>query len=204
MKKNFELIFDGTYLSLTLILSLVLFTINPLWAIMGLVLVIGDSFHLIPRMLSIYANNNNYQTAIGYGKLVTSITMSCFYVLLFENGLKIFNLSSPILSTIMYVICLIRIILCLLPSNKWANGGIGGKISIFRNIPLTLQGLLVIFIYAKYYYNLSLYLVWIMVVISFICYIPVVLWVEKKPILGMLMLPKTLAYFIIVLLGIFI
>lgn len=32
------------------------------------------------------------------------------------------------------------------------------------------------------------------VIISFLCYFPVVLFAKKKPIVGMLMIPKTVAY----------
>ena len=46
-----------------------------------LILGIGDSFHLIPRIL----NNivaGDYTSYLGYGKLITSITMTIFYILL--------------------------------------------------------------------------------------------------------------------------
>lgn len=39
------------------------------------------------------------------------------------------------------------------------------------------------------------------IVISFACYLPVVLWVDKYPKLGMLMVPKTCAYLWIVMIG---
>ena len=47
-----------------------------------LILGIGDSFHLIPRIL----NNivaGDYTSYLGYGKLITSITMTIFYILLY-------------------------------------------------------------------------------------------------------------------------
>jgi hypothetical protein len=34
----------------------------------------------------------------------------------------------------------------------------------------------------------------LLILLSFICYWPVVLWAHKKPALGMLMLPKSVAY----------
>lgn len=34
----------------------------------------------------------------------------------------------------------------------------------------------------------------IAIVISFACYLPVVIWAKKKPVVGMLMIPKTIAY----------
>lgn len=42
---------------------------------------------------------------------------------------------------------------------------------------------------------------WLAVVISFACYIPVVLFADIVPMVGMLMIPKTCAYVWIVLIG---
>ena len=42
---------------------------------------------------------------------------------------------------------------------------------------------------------------WLTVVISFACYIPVVLFADTLPPVGMLMIPKTCAYVWIVLIG---
>ena len=33
-----------------------------------------------------------------------------------------------------------------------------------------------------------------MILVSYACYIPVILWVQQMPIIGMLMIPKTIAY----------
>lgn len=42
---------------------------------------------------------------------------------------------------------------------------------------------------------------WLAVVISFGCYIPVVLFADAVPMVGMLMIPKTCAYVWVVLIG---
>jgi hypothetical protein len=34
----------------------------------------------------------------------------------------------------------------------------------------------------------------ILIVFSYLCYLPVILWVQRLPLLGMLMIPKTIAY----------
>ena len=41
----------------------------------------------------------------------------------------------------------------------------------------------------------------IAIIISFACYFPVVLWAKKKPMVGMLMMPKTVAYIWMICLG---
>ena len=55
---------------------------NKLSKLMGysiLILGIGDSFHLIPRVLN-YFINYDFNMYLGIGKLVTSITMTLFYI----------------------------------------------------------------------------------------------------------------------------
>ncbi|MGN0243729.1 MAG: hypothetical protein ACI4CT_06685 [Lachnospiraceae bacterium] len=42
---------------------------------------------------------------------------------------------------------------------------------------------------------------WVVVTLSFACYIPVVLFADMLPAVGMLMIPKTCAYVWIVLIG---
>lgn len=44
---------------------------------------------------------------------------------------------------------------------------------------------------------------WLTIVLSFGFYIPVVLWADTVPMMGMLMIPKTCAYVWIVLIGYF-
>ena len=43
----------------------------------------GDAFHLVPRVLN-YFLAADFTAALGVGKLVTSITMTVFYVLLYR------------------------------------------------------------------------------------------------------------------------
>ena len=42
---------------------------------------------------------------------------------------------------------------------------------------------------------------WLTIVLSFVFYIPVVLWADHFPLIGMLMIPKTCAYVWTVLIG---
>jgi len=47
----------------------------------ALILGCGDAFHLVPRVLNYFASAD-MTAALGIGKLVTSLTMTVFYVLL--------------------------------------------------------------------------------------------------------------------------
>ncbi|MCR4693774.1 MAG: hypothetical protein K5773_00425, partial [Pseudobutyrivibrio sp.] len=53
---------------------------------MGLAVLIlgcGDAFHLVPRVLNYFVTGADFTVALGVGKLVTSITMTVFYVLVY-------------------------------------------------------------------------------------------------------------------------
>ena len=55
-----------------------------LFGIMAVTLGAGDSFHLVPRALALCTTGlESYTAALGIGKLITSVTMTAFYVLLY-------------------------------------------------------------------------------------------------------------------------
>ena len=82
-----ESIFDIGYLAFAIISGVLMLKnakgrrLAKLFGAMTLVLGCGDAFHLIPRVLN-YFTNLNMTAALGIGKLVTSVTMTVFYVLL--------------------------------------------------------------------------------------------------------------------------
>lgn len=206
MKRVFgtvEAVFDITYMLLALTLGLILiFSASGreeriLSGIMALVLVIGDSFHLIPRIKLIRTGKEQeLRKKLGRGKQITSITMTVFYLILWHIGLIVFSPSNIQLVTYaVYILAIIRIVICLLPQNKWEERFPPLSWGIWRNIPFFLQGIVVsglFFIYRNL--NLSLNLMWLAIILSFAFYLPVVIWSNKNPKVGMLMLPKTCTY----------
>ena len=81
-----ESTFDIAYLVFAIIFGIILIIkrkdkIALLFGIMTLILGIGDAFHLIPRVIS-YFINDELILYKGVGKLITSITMTVFYLLL--------------------------------------------------------------------------------------------------------------------------
>ncbi|MFI3258258.1 MAG: hypothetical protein R3Y36_08185 [Spirochaetales bacterium] len=205
--QKIEIIFNALYLLITssLALYLVLFTqstVQQLWGFMAMLLVFGDFFHLIPRILRALHNSNNYTKALGLGKLITSVTMSIFYVLLWFIGLRIFNVNTVFGTTIMLLSATLRIILCLCPQNKWTSLKPNYRWGIYRNIPFVVQGLAV---GVLYYLNKNAYsqtgYMWILILLSYAFYIPVVLFADKNPKIGMLMLAKTCIYVWIIAIG---
>ena len=73
-----------------------------------------------------------------------------------------------------------------------------------RNVPFALLGLLIIVLFyrsAKDHGDKAFRWMWLTIVLSFGFYIPVVLWADVNPLIGMLMIPKTCAYVWTVLIG---
>ena len=90
-----------------------------------------------------------------------------------------------------------RIVLCLFPQNAWTSSASPLSWGIYRNIPFTIMGLIIIYLFYKSSreQNDKLFKnMWLTIVISFGFYLPVVLFADLVPIIGMLMIPKTLAY----------
>jgi len=206
MKRVFgtvEAIFDLLYLTAALILGLTLLmyssgnSVRTLAGVMALVLVGGDAFHLVPRILVIRTGREEQlQRALGTGKQVTSITMSLFYLLLWQIGVLIFSPKDISgWSYSVYALTIIRIFLCLLPQNKWQERYPPVIWGVLRNIPFFLQGALVAGLFFLHRsINPGFGQMWLAIALSFLFYLPVVLWANKNPRIGMFMLPKTCAY----------
>ncbi len=163
----------------------------------ALVLAIGDAFHLLPRIAAILTRREQtLAKAMGFGKLVTSITMTFFYLLLWQLGLRLFSPDlQPGWSLLIYGLGALRILLCLFPQNRWLDRHPPLRWGIYRNIPFLLIGLGVAALFAAHRGLVpAADGMGPAILLSFIFYLPVVLWADKKPKLGMLMLPKTCAY----------
>ncbi len=165
---------------------------------MAVLLGAGDAFHLVPRAIALCTTGlEAHATALGVGKLVTSITMTIFYVLLYAIWQERYGIRKKELTYTVWSLAALRIILCLFPQNQWL--AYQGPLSwgIYRNIPFALMGLLVIVLFyrqAKLRQDRRFRFMWLAVLLSFGFYIPVVLFAEAVPLIGMLMIPKTLAY----------
>ena len=135
------------------------------------------------------------------GKLVTSVTMTIFYVLVYHIGSSLFAKNNKAAHVVIYTLAVIRVILCLFPQNGWYSNESNLAWGILRNIPFVILGVIVILLF---YRNRNKYKrfrnIWLWILLSFAFYIPVVAGAGMIPMLGMLMLPKTICYLIIVVL----
>jgi hypothetical protein len=214
MQAIVETLFDTVYLVSVITIGILMIKESKgerqfrLFGWMAVVLGAGDSFHLIPRAVALCtAGLENYTVPLGLGKWITSITMTVFYVLLYYVWRYRYQVKGKRgLTVAVYVLAGVRIALCMMPQNQWLNAEAPLSWGICRNIPFALLGLLVIVLFyrsAKERGDQAFRWMWLTIVLSFGFYIPVVLWADAIPMIGMLMIPKTCAYVWTVLIGYF-
>ena len=177
-----------------------------LYGAMAVVLGCGDAFHLVPRAVALCTTGlADYTAALGIGKLITSLTMTVLYLLLYYVWRARYrDPDRQGLTAAVWVLAAARAVLCLMPQNAWTSPHPPLLWGILRNIPFTLLGLLVVVLFyrsARDAKDTAFRHLWLTVVISFGCYLPVVLWADTVPAVGMLMIPKTCAYVWTVLIG---
>ncbi len=199
-----ESIFDIGYLVFAIISGALMLKnakgrrLATLFGAMTLVLGCGDAFHLIPRVLN-YFTNLNMTAALGIGKLVTSVTMTVFYVLLEYARRERYGDTRKGILLVTWVLAAIRIILCCFPQNAWVSENPPLLWGILRNIPFVVMGVMTVILWAlSAKGDKPLRLIWLYVLLSFAFYIPVVLFAQSVPIIGMLMLPKTVMYILMI------
>ena len=212
MQAIMETLFDAVYLTLVITLGVLMIRGSRagsqfrLFGIMAVVLGAGDAFHLIPRAVALCTTGlEHYAPLLGLGKWITSVTMTIFYVLLYCVWRQRYRVQGH--GGLTAVVCLLaglRIALCMLPQNQWLSADAPLSWGIYRNIPFALLGLLVIVLFyrsAKEHSDRAFRWMWLTIVLSFAFYLPVVLWADAVPMIGMLMIPKTCAYVWTVLIG---
>ncbi|MGI6162042.1 MAG: hypothetical protein ACOYJD_08425 [Christensenellales bacterium] len=206
-----ETVFDIAYLSAVFISAALLCVGSTVggegwrFGIMALILGIGDSCHLIPRINFLWdSSRKDHTTALGIGKLAASITMTIFYMILWDIGVKHYAIPSfSYLTPVVYALAALRIVLCLMPQNGWTSKSPSLKWAIWRNIPFLALGMVVMALFAigAHTKGGAFPYLWLAIFISFACYMPVVLFSGRNAKVGMLMLPKSCAYVAIVLMG---
>jgi hypothetical protein len=181
-----------------------------IWAF-GL-LALGDTGHVGFRVVAYAVDGLETSIAlfgtdlglIGLGTLSTAVTVTGFYAVMAMVWKHRFAREYGWFEAFLFVCAGVRLVLMALPQNQW-NQEIGPwPWSLYRNIPLILQGLGVVYLILRDAIpRRDWTFVWIaaMIIVSFAFYIPVILFSRFVPLIGMLMIPKTLAYVAIAVIG---
>lgn len=217
-----ESVFCIGYLLFDLIAGIIFFINGSgklflLYGIMTLLLGFGDAFHLVPRVIKhIKGESERVKWWMDFGLMITSVTMTVFYIVLLYiwktqnvgHGSQTITelVSNQGMSSlaagctgVIWSMAVARIILCLLPQNDWFGNG-NRKLSVCRNTIFAIIGIaeIVIFLMMGGSYGITMA---VCIFFSFLFYIPVTLFAKEKPKIGMLMIPKTLMYIIMISLG---
>ena len=212
MQAIFETIFDIIYLGTVIVLGIKMIREGIdnkqyfLFGVMALVLGFGDAFHLVPRAIALNTTGlESYTRALGLGKLITSITMTIFYIILYYVWRERYKIKDKKgLTFTIWALTIIRILLVLCPENKFLISPSPLVWGIYRNIPFTIMGLVIIVIFyqkSREKKDIAFKNLWLTIVLSFGFYLPVVLFEQSLPAIGVLMVPKTCAYIWTVLIG---
>jgi hypothetical protein len=205
-----ETIFDFFYLTGVVTLGIIMLVRSKKWdqyrlfGLMAVILGAGDAFHLVPRCVALWGSGLEANAeALGIGKLITSLTMTVFYILLFYvYRLRYEVKGKRYLDIIMWACAFARVLLCALPYNEWTAIHEPLSWGIYRNIPFALMGIEIIILFAlKAKEDKAFRFMALTIILSFGFYIPVVIWASSAGWVGSLMIPKTLAYVWTVLIG---
>ena len=173
---------------------------EKLMGLAALILGCGDAFHLVPRVLN-YFSSGDLTAALGIGKLVTSVTMTVFYVLLYCVWLGYFGRTEQKgVTALLWCLAAVRVILCLFPQNEWLQNSSDMTWGILRNVPFAVLGAVICRLFFRTRGESRRFRpVWVYILLSFLFYLPVAVGAGLLPILGMLMLPKTVCYILLIL-----
>jgi hypothetical protein len=181
-----------------------------LWAFT--LLALGDTGHVGFRVLAYALGSLETEVSIlglqlglvGLGALATAVTVTFFYVLMLEIWRARFHKPYGWFGYLLLGAAVVRLLLMLPAANQWNSVVPPQPWSIIRNLPLMLQGLGVTYLIlrdARAAQDRTFIWIGVMILVSFACYAPVIFFVQQAPIIGMLMIPKTLAYVAIAVLA---
>lgn len=178
-----------------------------IWAF-GL-LALGDTGHTGFRVVAYALGNLEYTISlfgaswrlVGLGAFSTAVTITLFYIIMLVIWHRRFDRPYDVPAFISFGAGAIRLIMLFFPQNHWGGGESVAQVAytwyLLRNALLTIQGLIVAYLIlrdALAARDGAFKWMGIMILISYGCYLPTLLFQREVPMVSMLMIPKTLAY----------
>ncbi len=164
-------------------------------------LALGDTGHVGFRVWAYALGSLEAQVLgiglVGIGALSTAYTVTLFYVLVLMAWRQRFGKPYEVWGWILMGAAVVRLLVMLLPQNEWNNTVPPQPWSLVRNLPLIVQGLGAAYLIlrdARATRDQVFRAIGVWILVSYAFYTPVILFVQTMPIVGMLMIPKTLAY----------
>ena len=168
-------------------------------------LALGDTGHVGFRVVAYALGDLNASFSVfgvqigwvGLGALATAITVTFFYGLVLMIWHARFRKPYGWFGYLLFATAGIRLLIMTLPANQWNNLVPPQPMGIIRNLPLIVQGVGVAYLIlrdARAADDRPFLWIGISILVSYAMYLPVILFVQQIPIIGMLMIPKTVAY----------
>lgn len=121
---------------------------HKIFGSLALTLGLGDGIYLIARMYAVLTTGiENNLKVIGWGRVGNTIIITIFFLILYDAYNE--RYSKPInksLNNAFYGLAIVRIILSILPGNKWFELVPSSIYALIRFVPLALMGVLLILI----------------------------------------------------------
>lgn len=170
-----------------------------------LFLALGDTGHVGFRVVALLRGGLETRVElagasvplVGVGALATAITVTFLYMLLLDAWRIRFEQPRQILYWWLMSLGVVRLILFIPAQNQWGQLVPPFDWSLARNTPLALLGLTVAALMLRHGRRLKdSTFTWLgaLILVSFAFYAPVIFFVQRWPAIGVLMVPKTLAY----------
>jgi hypothetical protein len=173
------------------------------WAF--LLLAVGDTGHVGFRVVAYALGGLDANPLwVGLGALATAITVTIFYVIMLDIWRMRFNQRYGWFEYLLIASVPVRFIVMALPGNDWGSTVPPAFWGPFRNIFLMILGLGVLFLIlrdALRSRDLLFQRIAYCIFFSYLFYAPVIFLVRDYPMLGMLMIPKTIMYILIAFLA---
>ncbi|MGV9661708.1 hypothetical protein [Nocardia niigatensis] len=216
MRKRFELVFNMSYLAVIWGLVIAMRRnrdrVSPeqretaaRFEEAFTLLATGDTAHLALRAVSMARGEDRgylsvrgrRASLIGLGEMATSITITLFYVLSLDAWRLRFRQSWDGFTRTLLGLSFVRLIMLATPFNNWDRDETPTGYGVDRNLPLLAVGAGEMYLMrreATRNGDRTFGFLSSAMAASFACYLPVILWARRIPQLGLLMIPKTLAY----------
>jgi hypothetical protein len=132
---------------------------------------------------------------LGVGSFATSFTLTFFYLFALLYRQEKTGHPWTWVEWLVVAALAVRVVLLFFTQNNW--GGPAPAWRIYRNIPFAFAGFVLAGMFLRAGSKWLTVAGW-SVIVSFTCYLGTVLFVDRYPIAGMLMLPKMIAYVVTV------
>ena len=171
-------------------------------------LALGDTGHVGFRVLAYALGDTEVRVnllgieagLVGLGALSTAITVTFFYILILDAWRERFHKRYGPFEYLLLASAVARLLLMIPTANQWNSVVPPQPWSLYRNLPLMVLGLGTAYLILRDAVRAGdRPFVWIgiMILVSYAMYAPVILFVQQVPLIGMLMIPKTVAYVVI-------